>query len=177
MGNQDKFTLLIRKSKPFLCLLVDDRSHKSTSPSCWCFRNSVLYNATPLLHEVFLIMRLNAASVPDASTAALLMVLLDPSHLLDISGRCSLAPRMGFEVTRQRSRGTLWQVLVFQMPLMGLVPFQTKRVKMLRRIWSTFRKRCKRKKAFRIFCCQKYQLLEKCLPLDNVLLYFLVSSE
>ena len=151
MGNQDKFTLLIRKSKAFICLLVDDRSHKGTSLNCWCFRNSVLYNATPRLHELFLIMRLNSARMPDASTAALLIVLFDPGHLLDISICSSVAPRMCVEVARQRWHGTLWQALVFQVPLMGLVPFQTERFKILGRIWSTSGKRCSRKKGLWYF--------------------------
>lgn len=125
MGNQDKFSLLIRKPKAFIYFLVDDKSRKSTSPNCWCFRNSVLYNATRWLHEVFLIMRLNSARMPGASTAALLIMLFDPSYLLDISSDCSGAPRMGFAVTRQRSHGTLWRALIFQVPLMGLVPSQT----------------------------------------------------
>lgn len=66
----------------------------------------------------FLIMRLNSARMPDASPAALLIVLFDPSNLLDITGHCSVAPRMCFEVRRQRSHGTLWQALIFQVPLM-----------------------------------------------------------
>lgn len=49
MGNQDKFTLLIRKSKAFICLLVDDKSHKSTSPNCWCFRNGCLTQCNSLI--------------------------------------------------------------------------------------------------------------------------------
>jgi len=47
-------------------------------------------------------MRLNSARMPDASTAALLIVLFDPGHLLDISICSSVAPRMCVEVARQR---------------------------------------------------------------------------
>lgn len=145
MRNQDKFILLIRQSKAFLCILVDDRSHKSTSPNCWCFRNSVSYRATHWSCEVFLIRRLNSARMRGASTAAPLVMLFDASYLLDISGHCSVAPRMGFGVTRQRSHSTLWQALIFQVPLMGLVPFQTKRFKIFRGMWSTSGKRCRHK--------------------------------
>lgn len=137
MGNQDKFMLLIRKSKAFICILVDDRSPKSTPPNCWCFRNSVSYSAIHLLCKVFLIRRLNSARVPDASTAAPLVMPFDSSHLSDIRGHCSVAPRTGFGVTRQRSHSTLWQALIFQVPLKGLVPFQTKRLKIFRGTWST----------------------------------------
>lgn len=73
------------------------------------------------------------------------VMLFDSSHLLDISGHCSVAPRMAFGVTRQRSFGTLWQALIFQVPLMGLVPFQTKRFKIFRGMWSTSGKRCRSK--------------------------------
>lgn len=151
MENQDKFTLLIRKSEAFTCLLVDDRSHKRTSLNCWCFRNSASYNAAPWLQEVFLIMRFNSARKPDVRTA-LLITLFDPSLLLDTISLCSVAPRMWHEVTRQRPHDTLWQDLIFLVPWMDLVAFQmTKRFKMLRRIWSTFDKRCKRKKVLEYF--------------------------
>lgn len=70
-------------------------------------------------------MRLNSARMPDASTAALLIVLFDPVHLLDISVHCSVAPRVCSEVTGQRSHDTLWQALIFQVLLIGLVTFET----------------------------------------------------
>lgn len=146
MGNQDKFILLIRKSKAFICILVDDRSHKNTPPNCWCFRNSVSYSAIRWLCKVFLIRRLNSAKMPDASTAAPLVMLFDSFRH---GGHCSVAPRMGFGVTRQRSYSALWQALVFQVPLKGLVPFQT-RFKIFRRTWSTSGRRCRSKNFYGI---------------------------
>lgn len=126
MGNQDKFTLLIRKSKAFICLLVDDRSHKSTSPNCWCFRNSVLYNATRWLHEVFLIMRLNSVRVPDASTAALLIVLFDPGHLLDISSGCPCGTQDGVCSDKAKVAWHLMAGSHFSGALNGLGAFSSK---------------------------------------------------
>lgn len=143
MGNQDKFILLIRKSKAFICILVDDRSHKSTSPNCWCFRNSDSCSATHWLCEMFLIRRLNSARMPDASSASGHALWLQPSFRHQLSLLCGT--RMGFGVTRQRPHGTLWPALIFQVPLMGLVPFPTKRSKTLRGMWSTSGKRCRSK--------------------------------
>lgn len=68
----------------------------------------------------------------------------------DMGGHCSVAPRMGFGVTRQRSYSTLWQALIFQVPLKGLVPFQTRRFKIFRRTWSTSGRRCRSKNFYGI---------------------------
>lgn len=144
MRYQDKFILLIRKSKAFICILVDDRSHKSTSPNCWCFRTCVSYSAAHWLWDLFLIRRLNSARMPDASSAAPLVMLFDSSYLSDISGHCSTAPGWGLgdkaKVTQHLMAGSH-----FSGALMGLVPFQTKRFKIFRGMRSTSSKRCRSK--------------------------------